>query len=119
MQRVSPFRFSLATFACSGALWAFSLGCVASMPTPAEPSVESDPAGPSAPEPQAPILASSGDGALAPQKPMQQIASNQGSDDSEPGWGIVEPEPEKVTYAGVVQRVTGMVGDGATQQEVN
>ncbi|HTV23599.1 MAG TPA: hypothetical protein VMG12_33145 [Polyangiaceae bacterium] len=38
------------------------------------------------------------------------------ADDSEPGWGIVEPV--KVTYAEVVRRVSGMVTEQETQQEV-
>jgi hypothetical protein len=39
------------------------------------------------------------------------------ADDSEPGWGIIEPEA-KVTYAEVVRRVTGIVTEQETQQQV-
>jgi hypothetical protein len=39
------------------------------------------------------------------------------AEDSEPGWGIIEPEA-KVTYAEVVRRVTGIVTEQETQQQV-
>lgn len=50
------------------------------------------------------------------ESPLQLAPARDG--DSEPGWGIIEPPPEKVTYAEVVRRVTGMVDESATQQDV-
>ncbi len=46
------------------------------------------------------------------------VAARPDGDDSEPGWGIREAPEEKVTYAEVVRRVTGMVNEGEAQQQV-
>ena len=111
MQRISLSRFGRTRAPHLGAVLGLILGCTASQQAP-EPSVPVATAAPGGAQP-----------ALAGSKPATAPASAPGvleraaMDTSEPGWGIVEPPREQVTYAEVVRRVTGMVNDGATQAE--
>lgn len=95
-----------------GALIGFALGCAPGPQRSVEPSL--------------PAAGQGGDSAGVAVKAVKEPAPVAGAgsagrgaifDDSEPGWGIVEAE-EKVTYAEVVRRVTGMVGEQETQQQV-
>ena len=106
MQRVLPSRFGLTTLACWGAVMGLTLGCLRSEPGTGEPPVVPEPTVSSDPDVEPPVTSEP--------IPLERATSG----DSEPGWGIIEPTEEKVTYAEVVRRVTGMVGDGATQQQV-
>jgi hypothetical protein len=109
MQRVLPSRFRLSTLACCGAVLGLGLGCLRATPATAEPAVTAGQAVANDPAPAPSNSAVPAPGAL-PLEPAHM--------DSEPGWGIVEPAEERVTYAEVVRRVTGMVEESATQQEV-
>jgi hypothetical protein len=110
MQRVSLSRFGRARVSHFGVALGLILACTPAAQQTPEPSVPgataaAESAGPgSAP-------ASAAEGQLSPLERAMV-------DDSEPGWGIVEPPEKPVTYAEVVRRVTGMVSDGGTQAEV-
>jgi hypothetical protein len=105
MLRALPIRFRFGSLLCA-ALWT-GAGCLGTAP-PAEPA--------SAPQsPSSEAAPPTGNTAPAA-APAQQIAR---PDDSEPGWGIIEPAEEKLTYAEVVRRVTGMVEDSAAQEQVS
>jgi hypothetical protein len=106
MLRVLPVRFGFASLVCAAALAA---GCLRTAP-PAEPT-NTTPGASGEPAPSAEDTAPTGT-----DSPVQQTVRRDGS---EPGWGIVEPPEEKLTYAEVVRRVTGMVEDGSTQEQVS
>jgi hypothetical protein len=94
MRRILPHRFGLATLICLG-VSTIGAGCLRSAP-PAEPvtapeSTPNEPASPAVTPSPAPV-----------QQPVAQV-------ESEPGWGIIEPPQEQVTYAEVVRRVTSLI----------
>ena len=111
MHRVYSSRFGLATLACWGTAMSLALGCLRAVPLADETPAESDPVASNDVEP------ASNDGTTVTE-PMTPAPQTPGDRDSEPGWGIVEQPEEKVTYAEVVRRVTGMVGEGALQEQV-
>ncbi len=113
MQRVPSSRSGLTTLACWGAVMGLTLGCLRSAPGTAEPAA----AGQTAASDPALEPPGTGEG-TAPLTTGPSTLERASTEGSEPGWGIIEPTEEKVTYAEVVRRVTGMVGDGPTQQEV-
>lgn len=106
-------RFGLLSAARHGTLLALALACAPGPQRGAEPSVPE-----SAVEQNA--GAKTDDEAVAKPAPAagaEAPAQRALADDSEPGWGIVE-SISRVTYADVVRRVTGMVGERETQAQV-
>lgn len=103
MRHILPIRFGLALLMTAGVV-TLGAGCLRTAP-PAEPVSTSQSA---SPEPESAA-------ATPTPAPVQQTVRR---DDSEPGWGIIEPAEEKVTYAEVVRRVTSMVQDGTAQEQV-
>jgi hypothetical protein len=112
MQRALSCRFGLASSGRFGALMGLVLACAPGPQRSAEPSVPAS-------------TARQGAGAFTPgastvTQPVPRAGGEPAPpriDDSEPGWGIIPPK-ETVTYAEVVRRVTGMVTEQETQQQV-
>jgi hypothetical protein len=111
MHRVSSSRLGLTTLACWGSAMSLALGCLRAVPLAEDAPAEPEPVASNDVEP------ASNDGTTVTE-PMTPAPKTPGDGDSEPGWGIVEPAEEKVTYAEVVRRVTGMVGEGALREQV-
>lgn len=111
MQRALSCRLGLASLGRLGALIGFVLACAPGPKRSAEPSVPASAAGQAA--------GASAPGTSAVSEPVPPAGGEPAPriDDSEPGWGIIPPK-ETVTYAEVVRRVTGMVTEQETQQEV-
>lgn len=113
MLRILLSRFGLASLVCAGALMGLGQGCLRTT----QPTVEPDLIEPSSPSAAqgAPSGVLESTAPEVPATPVQQTVAQR---DSEPGWGIMDPAEERVTYAEVVRRVTSMVEDSAAQQEV-
>src|SRR5262245_49011382 len=113
MQRALYCRFGLASVLRFGVLMGLTLACTPGPQRSAEPSSPASAAkqGSSAPSAKAKKPPKSAPVAAGPTAPRSV------EDDSEPGWGIIEPEP-KATYAQVVRWVTGMVTEQDTQEQV-
>ena len=116
MQRVSISRFGRARVSHFALALGLILACTPATQQTPDPSVPEATAGSEG----APSTPGSGAGSAPASTaegqplPLERAAG----DDSEPGWGIVEPPAKPVTYAEVVRRVTSMVNDGSTQAEV-
>ena len=114
MQGVSISRFGHARVSHLGAALGLILACTPAIQQATDPSAPNATAAAAGAQPAA---LGSGTGtapATGGPVPLERAAT----DDSEPGWGIVEPPEKPVTYAEVVRRVTGMVSDSGTQAEV-
>ncbi|HKO92534.1 MAG TPA: hypothetical protein VJU61_15340 [Polyangiaceae bacterium] len=110
MQQLLLSRFSRARVSHIGAALGLILACTPATQQTPDPSVPGATAAPDGAQ-----LGSVPSATAAGQPvPLERAAV----EDSEPGWGIVEPPEKPVTYAEVVRRVTGMVTDGGTQAEV-
>jgi hypothetical protein len=94
-------------------LFALGLGCGAEhRPISSDPSTQ---AASAANEPGSNQLVAVDPGPGSDADPTSKPVSG---DDSEPGWGIRDVPEEKVTYAEVVRRVVGMVGESNTRAQV-
>ncbi len=107
MQRVLQLRSSLTSVICQGALYALTFACATGAHQTPESAVASAPSSASV----------SGESPAHGGEPTtaREVAPRE---NSEPGWGIIEPAEEKLTYAEVVRRVTGMVEESDTQTQV-
>jgi len=113
MQRPLYCRFGLASKLGLGTLVGLALACTPGPQRSAEPSVPASKTTPTA------SASKPGDNTATESLPPaagQPPAPRALSDESEPGWGIIEPK--RVTYAEVVSRVTGMVTEQDTQEQV-
>jgi hypothetical protein len=112
MQRALSCRSARVSLGRFGVLVGLVLACAPGPKRGAEPSVPVSLAG------QGAVAPTVGASTVAePAAPVGSEPAGPLADDSEPGWGIIPPK-EPVTYAEVVRRVTGMVTEQETQQEV-
>jgi hypothetical protein len=112
MQRALSCRSARVSLGRFGALIGLALACAPGPQRGAEPSVPASVAG------QGAVASTAGTDTVAePVVPAGSEPTGPRADDSEPGWGIVPPD-EKPTYAEVVRRVTGMVTERETRDQV-